>query len=360
MVFGIVVGPHVLALARAEGLLGWLGGTLGLAALFFMAGMELDLERLRGRPLALAGFGWILSLGLGFSVTALLNVQSFLHAPIMVAVALSTTTMGTLLPILRDAGELETEFGRLFLAVGAMGEFGPIVLVSLLFVRENTEWQRVAFMLALVAVTLLAAPAALRVRPPKVLELLGRTMHSSTQLPVRVSILLIAFLLVLSETFGLDAVLGCFAAGMVVGLATRGEDGKPMREKLDAVCFGFLVPFFFVTSGMKFDLGGLLQSAKTILHVPMLLTLFLVVRGAPVFLYRKDIAKGERLPFALYSATALPMLVAITDIGVRTGRMRTDIAAALVGAGLLYVLLFPTIAGFLSSKGDRTVPGAHT
>ena len=359
MAFGIVVGPQVLGLARAESMLGWLGNTLGLAALFFMAGMELDLERVRGRPLSLAAYGWVLSLALALSATVLL-VLPFIHAPMMVAVALTTTAMGTLLPILRDAGELETEFERLILAMGAMGEFGPIVIVSLVLTRIYGTWLQIGLMLVLVAITFLAAIAALRVRPPKVLELLGRTMHTSSQLPVRVSMLLIAILFVLSEIFGLDAVIGAFAAGMVVGLATRGEDGKPLREKVDAVCFGFLVPFFFVMSGMKFDLGALLNSAKTMLLVPTFLILFLVVRGAPVFLYRKDIAKAERLPFVLYSATTLPMLVAITEIGIRNGRMHTDIAAALVGAGMLSVVLFPALASVFLSKGARTAPAAHT
>ena len=357
MALGVVVGPHVLGLARVEGLLGWLGGTLGLAALFFMAGMELDLERVRGRPLLLAAYGWVLSLALALSATALLNYLPFIHAPMMVAVALTSTALGTLLPILRDSGQLDTEFGRHILAVGAMGEFGPIVAVSLVLTREYSEWLQVALMLALIAITFLAAFAALRVRPPKVLELLDRTMHTSSQLPVRVSMLLIAFLFVLSETFGLDAVLGAFAAGIIVGLATRGEKGKPLRNKVDAVCFGFLVPFFFVTSGMKFDVGALLHSANTMLLVPGFLILLLVVRGSPVFLYRKDLTKYERLPFALYSATTLSMVVAITEIGVRSGRMRSDIAAALVGAGMLSVLLFPTIAGVLLSKRARTLAG---
>jgi Kef-type K+ transport system membrane component KefB len=355
MVLGIIVGPQVLGLARPDGLLGWFGGTLGLAALFFMAGMELDLERVRGRPILLAALGWVISIALGVCAAALLDILHFIHAPVMVAVALCTTAMGTLLPILRDSGDLETQFGRFVLAVGAVGEFGPIIAVSLLFTSEYSEWLQIGFILALVAITFLLAVAALRLRPPKVLELFSRTLHSSAQLPVRVSILLIAVLFVLSETFGLDAVLGAFAAGMIMGLATRGEGGKPLRQKIDAVGFGFLMPFFFVTSGMKFDLDGLLQSTKPLLLVPFFLILFLIVRGAPVFLYRSDITKRDLLPFALYSATALPMVVAITDIGVRTGRMQTDIAAGLVGAAMLSVLLFPTIAGALSSKRARNV-----
>lgn len=146
------------------------------------------------------------------------------------------------------------------------------------------------------------------------------------------SLLILALFDVVSAKIGFEAVLGAFAAGMVVGLASRGEGGKVFRDKIEAIFFGFLVPFFFVVSGINLDLGALLQSTRTMLLVPMFLILFLVVRGAPLFLCRNDIAKYERLLFALFSATALPMVVAITVIGVRTGRMQTDIAAALVGA----------------------------
>lgn len=350
MVFGIVVGPQVLGLVRGGGLLGWLGTTLGLGALFFFAGLELDLRRVRGRPLSLAARGWLLSLALGLATAWFLSMLSLINSPLMVAMALTTTAMGTILPILRDGGELESDFGTFVLAAGAMGEFGPIVMVSLLLTPEHGSWLQVGGMLGLVAITFLAALAVLSVKSPKILDLLNRTMHSSTQLPVRLAVLLITFLFVLSEILGIEAVLGAFAAGMIFRVATRGEGSRLIYEKMDAVCFGFFVPFFFVTSGINFDLGALLQSARAMLLIPIFLILLLVVRGAPVFLYRRHLAKGERLSLALYTATALPMVVAITHIGVQVGRMQSDIAAALVGAAMLSVLLFPAIAGSLQAK----------
>ena len=353
MVLGILIGPQVMGLVHAEGLLDWLGG-LGLGALFFMAGIDLDLEKVKGRPLSLAVRGWIVSLGLGLAAAGLLHELPFVDAPIMVALALTTTAMGTFMPILRDAGKLDSKFGSLVVAAGATGEFGPVIVVSLVLTRVFGAWQEVALMLGFVTVAFLAALIALGLRPPKILDLFERSMHSSTQLPVCISLLLLASFDVLSVRIGLEAVLGAFAAGMVVGLASRGEANKLFREKMEAICFGFFVPFFFVVSGINLDLGALLKSTKTMLLVPTFLVLFLVVRGAPMFLCRKDLAKEERWPFALYSATALPMVVAITAIGIRTGRMQTDIAAALVGAGLLSVLLFPTIANALLSRFVRT------
>jgi len=350
MVLGIVVGPQVLGLVQGGGLLGWMGTTFGLGALFFNAGLELDLRRVRGRPLSLAACGWLLSLALGLTAAGFLYKLSLIHSPLIVAMALTTTAIGTILPILRDGGELGSEFGRFTLAAGAMGEFGPIVVVSLFLTPGQGSWLQIGSMLGLVVITFLAALAVLSVKSPKVLELLNRTMYSSTQLPVRLSILLITFLFVLSETLGIEAVLGAFAAGMIFRVATRGEGSKLMYEKMDAVCFGFMVPFFFVTSGINFDLGALWHSAQAMLLIPVFLILLLVVRGAPVFLYRHDLAKGERLSFALYTATALPMVVAITHIGVQIGQMQSDISAAMVGAAMLSVLLFPAIAGSLRAK----------
>jgi Kef-type K+ transport system membrane component KefB len=317
MMLAILIGPHVLRLARPGDLLDWLGG-LGLGALFFMAGMDLDLQKVKGRPLSLGLRGWIVSLALGLAAAGILHALPLVDAPIMVALVLTTTAMGTFMPILRDAGKLDTKFGSFVIAAGATGEFGPVLAVSLVLTRMFGAWQEAALMLGFVTVALLAGLMALGLRPPKILDLFERGMHSSTQLPVCISLLLLASFDVLSRKIGFEAVLGAFAAGMVVGLASRGEANKLFREKMEAICFGFFVPFFFVVSGINLDLGALLKSTKTMLLVPIFLVLFLVVRGAPVFLYRKDLAKEQRWPFALYSATALPMVVAITDIGIRT------------------------------------------
>jgi Kef-type K+ transport system membrane component KefB len=339
VVLGIVIGPQVLGLATAEGFLGLLGGKLGLAALFFMAGMELDLDRVKGRALTMAARGWGVSLALGLAAAAMLYVLSIVDSPMMVGLALSTTALGTLLPILRDAAVLDSAFGRLLLAAGAVGEFGPVVVMALALTGKFSGWVESGLMLVFVAIAFAAARIALGARPPKILALLTRTMESSSQLPVRISMLLLSCFAVVSENFGFERIPGAFAAGMVVGLASRGAQGKPLRTKIEAVCFGFLVPFFFVTSGIQFDLARLLHSTQAMLLLPIFLILFFVVRGTPVFLYRADLPAGQRLPFALYTATALPLVVAISNIGVATQGMRPDIAAALVGAALLSVIL---------------------
>ncbi len=354
---GIVAGPHVLGWAQPAGVLAFLG-TLGLAFLFFLAGLELNFKELGGRPLRLAISGWVATIALALAVTFLLRTAGFLNAPVMIATALATTAVGVLLPILRDSGELKTRFGNLVMGAGAVGELGPIVLVSIVLTREHTAWHQTALLLAFAGVALIAAAAALHVRLQPIVQLLGRTLHASSQLPVRICILLMIGLVVLAGQFGLDLILGAFAAGMVVRLASEGEKGEMLREKLEAIGFGFLVPLFFVLSGIKFDLASLLESPQALLRVPVFLALFLLVRGSPsLLIYRSDLDKSERLPFLLYVSTALPLVVAITDIGVATGRMRSDNAAALVGAGMLSVLLFPLLALTLRKRSGAARPG---
>jgi Kef-type K+ transport system membrane component KefB len=309
--------------------------------------------------LSLATLGWITSVLLGFAAVGLLHVIPEVDAPLMVTLALCTTGLGILIPVFRDSGQLDTPFGRLFVAAGTLGEVGPVVAMSLLLSQQYSTWQEIGFLLVFLAIVGVAAAVGIGARPPRVLELLSRTMHSSSQLPVRISLLLLAALFVLAEEFGFESIFGAFAAGMIVGVATRGEDGESMRTKLDAVCFGWFYPFFFVGTGIKFDIAALGQDLTTMLLVPAFLVLFLVVRGAPVFLYRKDIAKAEQLPFALsLSVASLSIIVVITEIGVRARAMNPDIAAALVGAALLSVLLFPTIAGVLLSRNVAATPSS--
>jgi Kef-type K+ transport system membrane component KefB len=350
VVLGIVIGPHVLGLVHFEGFVVIMFAA-GMAMTLFMAGMELDFSKIKGRPLSLATGGWIGSVLLGFAVVGLLHVIPQVHAPYMVTLALCTTGLGVLVPVFRDDGQLETAFGRLFMAVGTLGEVGPIVAMSLLLSARYSTWQEAGFLFALLAIVGMAVVVGMRARPPKLLALLGRQMHSSNQLPVRISLLMLWAFLMLAEGFGFERILGAFAAGMVVGQATRGEAVKAFREKIEAVSFGWFYPFFFVGTGIKFDITALGQDITTMLMLPMFAVLFLVIRGAPVFFYRDAFAKGERLPFVLASAVpSLSIIVVITEIGAQTKSINPDVAAALIGAALLAVLLFPTIAGVLLQR----------
>ena len=358
VVLGILIGPHVMDLVHYDAFLAMMH-TFAMAATLFMAGMELDFSEIKGRPLWLAAAGWGSSVALGIIVVGIFHLIPAVHAPMMVTLALCTTGLGALMPIFRDGGQLGTKFGRLVIAAGTVGEVGPIIAMSLLLSQRYSTWQEVGFLAAFLAIVGVVAAVGAGARPPRVLAFLSREMHASTQLPVRIALLMLAALFVLAEEFGFESIFGAFAAGMIMGLATRGEDGKTMREKIDAVSFGWFYPFFFVGTGVKFDVTALGKDLTTMLLVPTFVILLLVIRGASVWLYRNEIARSERFSFALCSAVpSLSIIVVITEIGLRSKTMSPDIAAALVGAGLLSILLFPTIAGALLARTTVPEPSA--
>jgi len=352
VLLGVIIGPHVLQLIEDDTFLATMR-SVGMVAVMFMAGMEIDFNRIKGNPLSLAVRGWFSSVVLAGLVVAVLHVIPDVQAPMMVVIALTTTGLGTLLPILRDSGQLEAPFGRMLLAAGTLGEVGPIVAVSLALSSRYSSWQEFLFLLVFLGLVGLAAAIGVGARPPKVIALLSRTMHASTQLPVRLSLMILGGLVLIANEFGFEAVFGAFAAGMIVGLATRGPDGDAFRLKIDAVCFGWFAPFFYVGTGIAFDIGALTRDVPTMLLLPTFLVLFLLVRGLPVLLYRRDLAKPELLPFALsMSVTSLGLVVVITHVGLQTNHMSPDIARALVGAALLSLLVYPTLSRILLSRAQ--------
>ena len=342
---GILVGPQVLGWADVGPTVTVLAN-FGLAALFFLAGLEIDFPAIRGRPITMATLGWLASfvvcLGVGFGLQGCGLVDSAL----IVGAALTTTALGTLVPILRDAKETSTRFGAYVMAHGALGEFGPIVLVALaLSTGEGEHGGSLVLMLAFTAITIVGALVALKYRPPRLIVVLQQKMDTSAQLPVRLAILVLASLVILARNLGLDAILGALAAGILVSLASPGQHGVALRHKLDGIGYGFLVPIFFVTTGLRYDLQALLSSPTALLQLPMFLALFLVVRGLPALLMaRGDLDFRSRVALGLLSATELPLVVAIAAIGVRSGRLSPETAASLVGAGMTSVLLFPITA----------------
>jgi Kef-type K+ transport system membrane component KefB len=351
LLLGIAVGPQVLDLAQNDDFTAFFGN-LGLGMLFFFAGYELDFDRLRGRPLALAGAGWALSLALAYGIGGALAAAGIVLSLLYTGSAMATTAIGTLIPILRDAGELRTKFGTYLLGAGAAGEFGPILLVTL--VLSTTQPLHEALIL-LSFIALAAIVAVISVRSAgKGWPLLESTLEASGQAAIRLLVVLVFGLVALASTLGLDILLGGFVAGIVTRLALRGREVEVLESKLTAIGFGFLIPFFFVTSGMDFDLDSLLSSAGALLKVPMFLALFLVVRGVPaLLLYRGVLAARERTALAFFSATELPLVVAITTIATDGGHMRSSTAAALVGAAILSTLIYPFVGLALRRRGGQ-------
>jgi Kef-type K+ transport system membrane component KefB len=344
ILLGILIGPHLFNLIPPDGLVGMLG-ELGLTFLLFMVGLEIDLGEMQGRPMALAIGGWFLSFAVAMVCMFFVHAIGLIQAPpVLAAVALSTTALGILAPILRDEGVLNTEFGKQVVSAAAMGEFGPLVVISFLLIPAHNTVVHTLLVLLFVGTAFFAAYMALRVRSSKLIDALAHTMQSSGQLPVRICIVLQALLVALAAKLGLNVVMGAFAAGMVVGLVSKGEGGAILRQKLDAIGYGFLIPIFFIVAGMRFDLEALWVGPLVPVQIIALLGLLILVRGVPVFLYKQELSPLDRWPFALYSATGLPLIVIITEIGVSSGLMAQDRAAVLVSAGMISVFLFPILA----------------
>jgi Kef-type K+ transport system membrane component KefB len=337
---GILIGPDVLKLTHPNEVISALSD-IGLTFLMFLAGYELELNRVKGQPLRLASLGWLLSLALALGFAFALVSTGFAVDTLIVGLSLTTTALGTLLPVLSDAGVIKTRFGTYMLGIGSVGEFGPIVVVAVLLTHKDPFISSL-LLVAFVAIATATALLATRAHPPKVVALLRRHLESSAQLPVRVAVLLVLLLDYLAYELGLDVLLGAFAAGIVVRLFITGEDTKVIKSKLEAIGFGFLIPIFFIVSGTRFDLHIFFSRPSTLLRLLLFLVLMLIVRGGPaLLLYRRVLPKVERVPLALFSATALPLIVVITAIGTAEGRILPENAAALVGAGIVSVLLFP-------------------
>jgi Kef-type K+ transport system membrane component KefB len=359
LALGVAIGPQGLGWAAAEGTVPPIA-TVGMAFLFFLAGLEIELEAIRGKPLRLALVGWIACLPLCFAIAYAGRSLGVFDAWIVVAIALSTTALGVLVPMMRDSGMLETPFGRLVMAVGVVGELGPILLMSLLLSRQHSAGEASLLALAFGAIVLLVAWSLLRgVAAPPFLQLLRRTMTQSSQLPVRVAMLLLGALVVTAEDFGLDLALGALAAGMIVKLAVKGAPNDLLQQKLDAVGFGFLVPVFFIASGMKLDVVAVFASGPGLLRTAALFAALIIVH-LPLMLMSRRIGTGrESVALGLYAATTLSLIVAMTDVAVKSGAMQPQEAGPLVVAGVLSVVLFPMLASVVLGPGRaaRTAAG---
>ncbi|HYJ22447.1 MAG TPA: cation:proton antiporter [Solirubrobacterales bacterium] len=350
LMLGIVIGPEILGLAHSDEFIEFFSN-LGLGMLFFFAGYEIDFQRIKGRPMKLGALGWLLSIALAYGIGGALAAAGVVVSFLYTGSAMATTAIGTLIPILRDNGELKTRFGTYLLAAGGAGEFGPILLVTLVLSTTN-PLHEAGILLAFVALALVLAVGSMRYawRGWPALE---RTFESSSQLAVRVTVVLVFGLVLLAGKLGLDLLLGGFVAGMIVRVALQGQELQVFESKLTAVGFGFFVPFFFVTSGIEFDLAAL-GSVEAVAKLVMFFGLFLVVRGAPaMLLYRGVLSTRDRAALAFYSATELPLVVAITTIATETGHMKTSTAAGLVGAAMLSTLVFPFVGLALRKRSEE-------
>lgn len=359
IVAGIIVGPSVLGWARVD-LPVQILSLLGLAFLLFLAGTEIDLQRLRGRTLRLALSTFAISALLALVAGYIMFAFGLVRSPILIAIILLATSLGLVVPILKDAGVAPTTFGQLVIAAASVADFGAVILLSLFFSREaSSPVVKVILLVGFGIVALLLILGIKRLeRVMRLSALLVRLQDTTAEIRIRAAVLLLVAFVALAERLGLETILAAFLAGATLRLIDQDQfrTHPNFPVKLDAIGYGFLIPVFFVTSGLQFDLPALLSSPSTMLRLPLFLVALLAVRGLPAIIYRGVASRSRVIAAGLLQATSLPFIVAASAIGIGLRLISPATAAALIGAGLLSVILFPTLAMLLIRKAKTGPP----
>lgn len=364
---GMLVGPHLLDLAAQDEAIGMLR-ELGLGMLFLLAGYEIELKELTGRAGRVAFATWLVCLALALSVIGLVGLTGVIDAEVALAIAMTSTALGTLLPILRDNGLLATPVGVAVLRHGAAGELGPIVAIAVLLGARGPVASLIVLTAFLLIAVLVSLPGTwLRREGSMLLKLVRLGSETTGQTPVRLTVLLLATLIAVAAAFKLDSVLGAFAAGFILRRAVPDGD-ESLESKLDGLAFGLLIPVFFVTSGMSIDAGAVGgQLGDLVIFVAMILLL----RGGAVFVSEQwsrgrdgdpapPTSVRERVQIGLFAATGLPIIVAVSSVAVDSGQMSPTNASVLIAGGALTVLCFPMAAILIGHRPTEADADAAT
>ena len=356
---GLAVGPQGLGLVQPRGAAELLY-LLGLGFLLFLAGLDVRPERFRGPTFRLAGSAFLVSAVLAVPVAFGLRAVASGADVRLLALCLVASTLGVLVPVLRDAGEISTDFGQLMIVAGSVGEFGSLLLLTILFsAQPESTTVQVLYVLAM-AVAAVVIGIALRKlwRTRWMADTFADSDDDTSQLRVRGAFVTLLIFTALAHQFGVDALLGAFIGGMVVGISNVSDHASQERywAKLRAIGFGFLVPVFFVMTGVQFDVRALFSHPSALALMPLLVVAILVVRGGPALLYRRRLGTRPALAAGLLQATTLTFPVVVADLGLALGLLSPASAAALIGASLLSVLIFPAVA-LAFRPWTRAVPG---
>jgi Kef-type K+ transport system membrane component KefB len=363
IVLGIVIGPAGLGWVEID-LPVQILSLIGLAFLLFLAGLEIDLQRLRGRVLRVTALGFAVSFVIGIVVGLGLQAGDFVKSPLFIAIVLVSTSLGVIVPVLKDSDNIGSDFGQLVIAAASIADFGAIILLSLFFSGEgSTDTTGKLILLGVfgLVVALIGLAIAGFERWRGLSRVLVRLQDTTAQIRVRGAFVLLIGFVALADNVGLEVILGAFAAGAVLSLIDRdvGMTHPEFRLKLEAAGFGIFIPVFFVTSGLRFDLDALFSSASTVARVPLFLLALVLVRGLPALLYSGLIGRRKAEIAGLLQATSLPFIVAATQIGVSLGVITKASAAALIAAGLLSVIIFPAAGLSLLRRGQPRQPDKH-
>lgn len=358
ILLGVALGPAGLGILRVDAAVAFMS-FLGVLFLLFLAGLELDLQQLRGRPLRVGTVGFVISFAIAVAGALVLGQLDLVQTPLVVAVAVCSTSVGIVIPVLADTGNLKTPVGMATVAGGTVAEFGGIILLGVLLAVPVTSVKAgvVLSIAGLIVVGLLAlALAAMFWIMRRVLSWeagrrsAARMDETSSQLRTRLAVMLILGMALFSAGFGFEAILGTFIAGIFVGGLIRDNQNEDLyRTRMEALGFGFFVPVFFVSTGMRLDLASVLTTESAV-KVLIFLGLLLIARGAPGLLYRSELGTSGAVATGLMFATNLSFIVVTAGVGVEAGSISQATASSLVVAGLLSALVFPSVAQVALSR----------
>jgi Kef-type K+ transport system membrane component KefB len=362
LIAGIVVGPSVLSWLRSDATVQVMA-TIGVAFLLFLAGMEIDIRAVRGPPLRLGSLAFVCSVAIALAFEFSAKQFNLVVSPLLVAITLSATSVGIILPVLHDTGQLDTPTGRFSAAGGSAAEFGTIVLLAVFFAGPGAPpWVEALLLVAFAAFAAVLFFALGRfTRSVSSSAVLDRLEDSSSQVRVRLAVLLVLGAAVLANRFRFDAILGTFIVGVILSVVLRGWKGETdYRRKLNAVGFGFFVPVFLVSSGLRFDVADLVRAPSDVGRIFALLAVLLIARGVPALLYRRFLSWRETAAAGLLQSTNLSFILVAVAVGRELGAITASGGDGLIAAGLLSALIFPPVAQSLLERERRAKARAES
>jgi Kef-type K+ transport system membrane component KefB len=351
---GILFGPALLGWIEPDPVVSTMSA-LGVAFLLFLAGLDLDLRLVRGAPLKLGTVGFLVSLVIAVLITRPLGANGTILSPLLISITLCATSVGIVMPVLRDTGQLGSPVGQFAVAGGSVAEIGTIALLGVFFAGPEADASVGTLLFAVVAVAalllLITLRRALRWRPGR--RVFNRLDDTSAQMRVRFAMMMLMGAALLAASFEFEAILGTFLAGIVFGIAIRGDRFEErLRTKLEGIGFGFFVPAFFVTSGLRFY-PDRLDLPDDFMRILLFLAILLTARALPALLYLRHLSWREALATGLLQATNLPFIVVAVAVGTELGRLHEMNATALIVAGLISAVLFPALAQWLLGTAER-------
>lgn len=343
LLLGLAFGPYLIGWLNVDGAVRTLS-LLGLTFLFFLAGLEVDLQQIRGLVLVRALSGYGIGLAIAYALCAGLAAAGLLQAPMLVAIAFSATGLGLVVPILTDAHLLRTPPGANLIASASVAEFSAVLLLTITFSTGGSPARSVAALTALAAlaigITFIGRRLGQSSRITRIIDVLS---GGTVQLRVRLSVALVISFAALAQVGGLEVVLGAFFAGGVLNMVDSSMRDPSFRARLDGLGYGLLIPVFFVASGALLDFSTLSLWPDALVLVPLLLVVLLVSRATPELLLRVGDGLQVRVGSGLLCATSLPFIVTASQIGESTGRLTPSTASAMTITGLVGVIVFPAI-----------------